>query len=167
MVCCIDLYPKWRWEKKYDHEEDARALLSTLSQIRLVVHILYWPPRQFDNINNQNENNQDGMLAQLGHGGSPQPRTWQLLQRLYSPQRGVLMFIAITMRWPNVHINHSEVFYASGPESFISIVIYWSHVLSTWYQVDLIEYILKSIRTTCFPLAGRWDKALTSQGILT
>ena len=158
MVCCIDLYPKWRWEKKYDHEEDARALLSTLSQIRLVVHILYWPPRQFDNINNQNENNQDGMLAQLGHGRSPQPRTWQLLQCLYSPQRGVLMLIAITVR-------------CSSPQAlsplYILIVIYRSHVLSTWYQVDLIEYILKSIRTTCFPLAGRWDKALTSQGILT
>ena len=158
MVCCIDLYPKWRWEKKYDHEEDARALLSTLSQIRLVVHILYWPPRQCDNIINQNDNNQDGMLAQLGHGRSPQSRTWQLLQCLYSPQRGVLMLIAITVR-------------CSTPQAlsplYISIVIYLSHVHSTWYQVDLIEYILKSIRTTCFPLAGRWDKALTSQGILT
>ena len=55
-------------------------------------------------ITNQNENNQDGMPAQLGHGGSPQPRTWQLLQRLYSPQWGGLMFISITMtRCPNVH----------------------------------------------------------------
>ena len=46
------------------------------------------------------------------------------------------MFIAITMRWPNVHINHSEVFYASGRESFIYIDYIYILISCTFYLIS-------------------------------